>query len=139
MDDYKSKVSPAGAENAYQYCNALLCYRKGKLNEALSFLAEVKIEDFYYYIRVKNQTSKIYFEQCEYESLLSLIDTFKHYLSSSEEIPDFIKARFSSYVNYLARVVHAKLADDSFHLKKLRDEIETSPVFENKSWLLEKI
>jgi len=139
MEDYKHKISPAGAENAHKYCKALLSYRRGDFNNALENLAEVKIEDFYYYLRVKNQTSRIYFELGEYESLLSLIDTFKHYLSSTTEIPDFIRSRFSDYVNYLSKAVHAKLAEDDLQLKMIRDEIEAAPVFENKVWLIEKM
>ncbi|HEY3251250.1 MAG TPA: hypothetical protein VGK25_09040, partial [Ignavibacteria bacterium] len=95
--------------------------------------------DFYYYIRVKNQTSKIYFELGEYESLLSLLDTFRHYLVSTPTIPDFIRTRFVDYTIFLAKAVHARLAENNFMLNKIKEEVATAPVFENKAWLLENL
>jgi len=139
MEEYKNRVSPSGKNNAYNYCKAIYSYRKGKLNDALKHLNNVKIEDFYFYIRVKNQLSRIYFELGEYESLVSLLDTFKHYLSSTQSIPDYIKTRFIDYANFLLRTVNARESGDNSQMKKILREIANSPIFENKSWLLEKV
>lgn len=139
IESFLQRVSPSHAENTYKYCMALYNYRKGSLDKALELLAEVKIEDFYNYLRVKNHTSKIYFELGEYESLLNLLDTFRHYLSSTDSIPEFITKRFMDFITYLKKVVNAKLSGDEFQLKKLRDEITACHEFENRAWLLEKM
>jgi hypothetical protein len=139
LEEYIKKISPAGKNNAYNYSKAIYCFRKKKYNDALSFLNKVKIEDFYFYLRVKNQQSRIYFEQGEYESLLSLLDSLKHYLVSTVTIPDFISTRYSSYASFLTRVVHARLSDDKMQMKKILNDIAVSQIFENKSWLLEKV
>jgi len=139
MENFLQRISPSHSENTYKYCMALYNYRKGNMDKALELLSDVKIEDFYFYLRVKNQTSKIYFELGEYESLLSLLDTFRHYITSTESIPEFISKRFTDYIFFLKKVVNARLAGDESQLKKLQEEIKASAEFENKTWLLEKI
>ena len=139
MDEYIDKVAPSGKNNAYNYSKAIYCYRRKKLNDALTYLNNVKIDDFYFYLRVKNQLSRIYFELAEYESLLSLLDTFKHYLISTETIPDYIRNRYTNYASFMTRVVNARLSEDNLQMKKILNEIAVSPIFENKSWLIEKV
>jgi hypothetical protein len=139
LEEYINKVAPSGNNNAYNYSKAIYCYRRNKLNDALSFLNKVKIEDFYFYLRVKNQQSRIYFEQGEFDSLLSLLDSLKHYLVSTDTIPEYISERYISYASFLTRVVNAHLSGDKQQMKKILNDIAVSPIFENKSWLLEKV
>lgn len=139
MEEYKDKVIPSSKNNAYNYSKAIYFYRQKKLNDALEFLNKVKTEDFYFHLRVKNQLSRIYFELGEYENLLSLLDSFKHYLSSTEAIPEFIKQRYINYASFLNRAVNSILSGDKNQMKKILNEIAVSPIFENKSWLVEKV
>lgn len=139
MENYRHNISPSEENSTYKYCSSLYNYKIGNTGKALELLSEVKIKDFYDYIRVKNQTSRIFFETGEYESLISLLDSFKHYFDSNSKIPDYIRQRFEDYANFLKKVINAKIKGDDFRLMKIRKEIEKAPVFENKSWLLEKI
>jgi hypothetical protein len=139
MEEYADKVTPAGKNNAYNYAKAYFCYRKKMYSDTLVFLNNVRIEDFNFYLRVKNLMSRTYFELGEFELLLSLLDTFKHYLTSAETIPELHKSRYINYSSYLSRVVNAILSEDKKQMKKILNEIALSPVFENKSWLVEKV
>jgi len=141
MEKYKEKLHPDQKENAYTYSKSILNYRRGNYGEALKGLSRVSIDDFYYQLRVKNHELKIYYEMGDYESTARIIDTFRHFLSTTKYIPDYVRVRFVSYVNFLGRIVNVQLGGDKGNLIEIEKEIARTDQekIENKTWLLEQI
>jgi hypothetical protein len=141
MDKYKSLLNPEIAENAHRYCRSVYDYRLGNYDAALKGLAKVSLDDFYYQMRVKNHQLKIYYETGNYESALNLIDSFRHFLSTSKFLPEFVRIRFSNYVNITSRIVNIRLGGSRANIPEIIRDIEgfNPEVIENKSWLLEQI
>ncbi len=141
INEYKNLLPPEKRENAYLFSSGILNYRKGNYGEALNRLARVSIEDFYYHLRVKNNLLRIHYEMGELENSLNIIDSFRHFLSSNKFIPEYIRIRFVNYVNFLSRLVNARLNDDKAHILILKNEIKkTEPSqLENGIWLMERI
>ncbi len=139
IEQHKEIIRPERRENAYNYCLATLNYRLKNYDKALKLLAKVKTEDFYYTLRVKNHFLKIYFETNQFESVLNLVDSFRHFLTSNKSIPDYISTRFISYVNFLGRVCNAIFSKDISNLHSIKTEITGSQNFENRAWMIEQI
>lgn len=139
VTDYKDKVSPARRENAHTYISSILNYHKGNHDRALRGLSKVIATDFYYLLRTKNYTTRIFFELGEYEQTIRNINSFRAYLSTNQNIPPSVKERFSRFLCYLDRMVRAIMESDKFKLVKLKRELRTNVQTENKSWLLEQI
>ncbi|RPI13943.1 MAG: hypothetical protein EHM58_17495 [Ignavibacteriae bacterium] len=139
IDKFSNKITPDRKANAYNYSLGMLYYWKKKYNTALEYLAKVKTDDFYYYLRVNNHLLKIYYETNEIVGILNTIDATKHFLSSNKVIPGYVKDRFLHFIIYLQKVVRAIETGDNNKLKKLAEEISSAPEFENKIWLLKRI
>lgn len=141
MEKYRSYLNPEIAENAYRYCRAIYDYRMGKYDAALKALAKVSLDDFYYQMRVKNHQLKIYYETGNFESALNLIDSFRHFLSTNKFLPEFVRTRFSNYVNFASRILNVRLGGSHANLPEIIRDIESlSPEnLENKIWLMEQI
>jgi len=141
MKSYKEQLPPEQRENAYNLCNSILNYRLGKYGVALKGLARVSIDDFYYHLRVKNHQLKIYYEMGDYDSTERTIDSFRHFLSTTKFIPEYIKVRFVNYVNFVSRIVNARLSGHLHNLIDIKNEIVNfnQEHLENKTWLLEQI
>ncbi len=139
IEAYKQKVRPENRDNAFDFVSAMLNYRLQNYDKALKLLAKVRTHDFYYTLRVKNHFLKIYFETNQFESVLSLIDSFRHFLTGSKNIPDYLGSRFLLYINFLARICTAIHAKDKDNLVIIRDEIGRAQNVENRSWMSEQI
>lgn len=136
-----NEVDPAKKQNVYTYLMGALNYRKGNYGEALKYLAKVSTDDFTYYYRVKNNEIKIYYETGDYESVIRVADSYRHFLSKVKYMPDFIKERFTNFVNFLTRVSNAQLTGNLKIILDVKKEILSikQETLENKIWLLDQI
>lgn len=141
MVKYSELLNPQQKENAFNYCKSILNYRLGKYGDALRGLARVSIDDFYYQLRVKNHLLKIYYEMGDYEGVETTIGSFRHFLSTTKYIPEYIKIRFVNYVNFLSRITNAILSGNLINIIEIKREILEikQETLENKVWLLEQI
>lgn len=138
IEKFKNELKPEVKENAYTMCMANLNYRKGNYEKALKLLVRVSIEDIYYQLKVKNLQIKIHYELGDYEMCKSVIDSFRHFLSSSKQFPEFVRIRFVNYVNFTSRMVNIWLGGDTRNLIEILRELNELPQerVESKSWLL---
>lgn len=138
IEEFKHKLKSEVRENAYTLCMANLHYRKGSYEKALKFLVKVSIEDIYYQLKVKNLQVKIHYELGDYEMCKSVIDSFRHFLGSVNQFPEFVKVRFVNYVNFTSRMVNVWLGGDPRNMVEINRELQEMPQekVESKSWLL---
>ena len=139
IENYKQRVRPENRDNAFDFVTAMLNYRLKNYDKALKLLAKVKTHDFYYTLRVKNHFLKIYFETDQFDSVLNLIDSFRHFLTGNNSMPDYLSSRFLLYVNFLARICTAIHGKDKDNLLTIRNEIGNVPSVENRGWMKEQI
>jgi hypothetical protein len=141
LNEHIDMLPSKNKDNALSYCMGILNYRKGKYKESLDKLAKVSIDDFYYHLRVKNHEIKIFFELGDYEKVMFTVDSFRHFLNSNKLIPDYLKTRFSNYVNFTSRLANALLTNNPVEkIIPIRREIDAhDATLENRTWLLEQI
>lgn len=82
---------------------------------------------------------KIYYEQKSFESAISLIDSFSHFLSKNKIVPVLEKERFGKFLKYLNVLI--KIQTGSAYAKdlNLKKEILNSGNIISKRWLIEKV
>ncbi len=141
IEEYTEKLAPDRREHAYLYARGFIQYHKKDYDTALRSLAAIKGGDFNYFILIKTLYTRIYFETSDYEKVLSVVDSFRHYLSSNSAIPEYTKTKYSNYIRILNKLVLLKFNYDEFSAEKLAEEIRGISINElttNKDWLLEK-
>ncbi len=138
IEKFKHELKKEVQENAYTLCKANLNYRTGKHEDALKYLVKVSIDDIYYQLKVKNLQIKIHYELGNYETCKSFIDSFRHFLGSVKQFPEFVRIRFVNYVNFTSRMVNVWLGGDPRNVIEVIKEITEIPQekVESKSWLL---
>lgn len=140
-EEYKDKIKPENREDTLAFASASLMHAKKKYGEALEKLAAIKDVDYIYYFRIKTLQAKIYFEQKDFEKLLSLIDSFKHYITGNPLIPNENVARYKNFIGVLYSLTMLAIKNDEYKLSKLIRKINNFSYYDittNKSWLLEK-
>lgn len=138
IEEFKHKLKNDVRENAYTLCMANLHYRKGNYDNALKSLVKVSADDIYYQLKVKNLQIKIHYELGDYEMCKNVIDSFRHFLGSVKQFPEFVRIRFVNYVNFTSRMVNVWLGGDPKNMIEINREIQEIPQekVESKSWLI---
>ncbi len=128
---FKQFIAPARREDAYNYNLAVINYIRGcddkerkHFENALQFLSKVNASDFYYKTRIFLLSMNIFYELSETDTLISLIDSFKHYLAAHKsEMPPDLEERYLNFANYLLRLVNLKENPRLSAALKLKKEI----------------
>lgn len=124
INNFKMKLNPEVRNNAFNYSISMIELMRGDYQKALGGFAKVKVADFYYYIRIKYNKLRIYFEMGEFETIFSEIDSFKHYLSKNKVIPEDIRSGASNFINFFSRLVNAMVSNDYTEISLLKDILE---------------
>ncbi len=143
INDYSEKLAPEFREISVLYVNSRLLFAEKKYRDALKVISRVKPKklDHNAYLRTRTLLSQIYFEIQDYENILTLIDSFKHYLSSQPMITEREAVKYSNFMNALQKLTLLSINTDEFSIIKLEKEINsfTDYNISHRSWLLEKI
>lgn len=136
---YSKKLIPEHITNIEGYSHALLCFERGLFSKALNYLNKIKIDQFVYKLDMKNLQLKIYYELAQYESAISIIDTYKHFLSNNTLISESRKLLHYNFVNYTHKLIQYRSGSRKINLLYLADKVKVSKNIFDKNWILEKI
>ena len=112
---------------------------EGKYEDALSHLSNVRFKYEALKRFVKNLMLKIYYELNYIEEALSLIDTYKHYISKNKKISDVSRIPNNNFLMFYKDLLRFKIKPDEFDLFMLKKRIEEAGNVSSKDWLLKKL
>ena len=147
FENYKNRVQPDDRENSYRIslaayyrkCGDLKPDEKDNFTRSLDHLNKVKTEDFRYMTILKNLQIRNYYSLGDLESILSILDSFKHYLQSNKQIPrdEYTRAiNFIKSMNKFIKIIHGS---KKYSLDGLKKEIVNYKTMNYKVWMLERI
>jgi len=136
---YSKKLLPKYKSNMENYSYALLYFEKNNFDKALNCLNKVKFDQFVYKLDMKNLQLKINFELEYFESAISVIDTYKHFLNNSPLLSENRKISHNNYLAYTLKLIHFKTGSKKINIPFLGDKISKTKNVFDKIWLLEKI
>lgn len=147
IENYKNKVHPDDRENSYQLSLATYYRKCGDLNPAekdnfirsLYHLNNVKTDDFLYMTRLKSLQIRNYYNLGDFESILSILDSYKHYLKSNKQIPrvDFIRA--NNFIKSMYKFIKIIHGSKKYSFDDLKKEIKSYKTMNYKIWMLDRI
>jgi len=124
INDFRMKLNPEVRNNAFNYSLSLIEMIKENYPKALEGFAKVRVDDFFYYMRIKYNKFRIYFEMEDFETIFTEIDSFKHYLSTNKVIPDDYRSRASNFLSFFKRLVNARINNDYADIALLKKILE---------------
>jgi hypothetical protein len=139
ISNYSNKLLPKDITNVENYSFALLNFEKKNYNKALHYLNRVKFDQFVYKLDMKNLQLKINFELGYYESAISVIDTYKHFLKNNQLLSESRKVLHNNFLSYTLKLIHYKTGSEKINLSYLADRVGKSRKVFDKGWLLDKI
>ncbi|MEL6637499.1 MAG: hypothetical protein AAFW73_18750 [Bacteroidota bacterium] len=146
IEGYKKHLPPDVVDNAYSYNLAFYYYETQQYGRVLDLLVHLEYSDLRYALNAKLLLLKTYYDLDEYETLLSLSDSFRQYLQRKKEISDFNRQGYYQLLRFTRRAIQIKMkvgyvARERLRgeLQKLRAEIETTNTRFGQAWLESKL
>ncbi len=147
IENYKDKMRHEEKENSY-YLTLGAYYsklggrdEKGKKNfyQSLRHLTKVKTEDYSFMSRLKNMQIYNYYNLEDYESVSSVIDSYRHYLKFTKQIPRDNLERALNFLRSMGKLIKIIHGSQKYTLIKLKDEINSYKTMDYKLWMLNRI
>lgn len=139
INKYSKKLNPKHYKNAYNYSFALLNFEKGNYMKAMDFLSKIKFDQFIYKLDIKNLQLKINYELEQFESALSVIDTYKHFLKNNVLISESRRILHNNFIYYSNMLIQHRTGSRNSNLKFIEEKVKSSKKIFDKGWILEKI
>ena len=141
INDYIKKLKKEYQENTYHYAMAFLYFQKGENEKALVEINMVVYDSFAFKYDVRNLNLMICYELGKWESVKSIIESYKRFLLNNKMVGSERKEFFGNFLKYLAKLV--KIKDDVNKPDKIekdfiKKEIMGAKNFSYKEWILEK-
>ena len=145
IEKYSSELPAEFAESMKNHAYGTLYFNKGEFEKALKFIANIKYDYLRHKIDVKVLQFKIFYELGEYEPAFSILDTLRHYISSSEEIAQLVRTRCSGFIKYAGELLRArssvsgKAGKRAFHTGEILARLQAESAVESAAWLKKKL
>lgn len=139
INNYIKKLLPESRENMFNFSYANLYFYKSEFEKALHHINEIKFDIFAFKFDARVLLLKIYYELNYIEGIISLIDSFKHFINKNKLISKETKEFHLYFLKYLTITIKAKETIRKKNIEELKHEILNSKSFCNKNWLLIKV
>lgn len=138
IDKYTCRLKPEYRNNMMSLAKAHIHYSKREYESALRQISKVQYDYFIYKMDVKNMMLKIYYELGLFDQALFLIDTYRHYLNSTEDLNEYYKEAYSNFLNFYNKLLKSKMAGNLSESNLIMRDIEAVETIHSRKWLLSK-
>lgn len=134
---YVKEINPEWRKNIFFYSLAEYYFARKMFKSALKYFHKIKYEEFLYKVDMKNLMLMANFELKHYETALTIIDSFYHFLSNDKALSKEQKKLYKNFV----KTVHLLILYVTSSGKTSLDDIEMFLKNEIpfRSWIKEKL
>lgn len=137
--DFQNKLQPEYRDETVSLTTAMLLFAKGKYEQSLVELTKINFDDCHHKMHLRNLTLQIYFELNHFEAAISIIDSYRHFLTREKSISELYRNYNMNFVKYFNEILKLKIGIKIMHADELLYEVNKSPEFANKDWIMEKL
>lgn len=131
--------------SAYSYSH--LNFLQGNFEKTLEYCNKIKFNDLllstndnlYFKNDIKTLILKCLYELNHFESAISFIDTFKHFLRNSRLINDRPRKKYLNFLKYVSELIKLKIKFDDYAFNKLKERFRSENEVNQSNWLNDKI
>ncbi|MEO8210486.1 MAG: hypothetical protein ABI840_07985 [bacterium] len=136
--EYLDKLMPEYRDEVYHFAYTLIYFEKKEFSKALDEISKVRYDFYVFKFDVRLFTLKIYYEMNSFESAISLIDTFTHFLNNNKSDLKNYRNSFFEFLKFLKQLIKIKTGNKKTDKNEIKKEILATERLINKNWLLEK-
>jgi tetratricopeptide (TPR) repeat protein len=139
LEKYRSRLHPKQRKNMYNYCYAKLYFERGMYRKALIYFNKIELTSSDFKNDIKSMMLKTYYELNLIENVLTLIDSYKHFLKTNKTLSPERKSAFRSFINITHKLLDAKMNGKKSMITYIENRLKAKENVESRVWLLEKV
>jgi hypothetical protein len=139
IEEYAPKLKPSYQKPTKMLCYAHLYYLQKDYGKVLEYLSKVEFIDALDKIYVKTLYIRTYFEMKEFETLLSYLETTRHFYEKNPHVSNTLRSNNIKFISCMSRLLSAIESNDDFELEKIRKLVKSDSTIANGLWIAEKI
>lgn len=113
-------------------------FSRKEYEKALTRLGKINMEYSQFKLSVRTLMLMIYYELESYDSAISLLDTYKHFIARDKLLPKDDRQNRLKFAKYFKEILNLK-AGMSSDINLVREDVLSTDNFVEKEWFLEKI
>lgn len=133
-------------ESVLAYSNSQLSFLQGNFQKAIDLCNHINLNDLldstndnlYFKNDIKTLTLKSLYELEAFESAISFIDSYRHFLRKSRLMKEEMRNSYLLFANSVSELIRLRNRFDEYAFAKFKTRIITSK-FSNVQWILEKL
>jgi flagellar biosynthesis regulator FlbT len=137
--DFQNKLQPEYRDETVGLTTAMLLFANNNYEKALAELTKINFDDCHHKMHLRNLTLQIYFELNHFEPALSIIDSYRHFLTREKSISELYRNYNVNFIKYFNELLKLKIGIKEMSADDLLYDVNKSPEFANKDWILEKL
>ncbi len=131
-----SKLHPDRKMNMYHYSLAEYYFHTKRFELSMKNFQKVQLNHFMLKIDIKNLMLMTYYELGLYEPALSLIDTYKHFLTNNDTLTDQFKKKMKNFILVIHKMILYKTSSNPMTKYLIKKNMVHDIPY--KAWLEEK-
>jgi hypothetical protein len=139
IDNLKDKINPNDRNNILNHSSGIIAFHSNDFEKSLAYFNKIEIENPFYAADVKTHQAMIYYELGHYESLLNLLDSFRHLISNRRDFVSTMKNININFINILKGIVKIKLNPEKLNHLELMEKLNKMGMVNHKNWLKKKL
>ncbi len=132
-------VRDEARKNIHNYAHAFLAFYEGRYPESLEYMSKIEFETRPLTIDIYVLKAKIFYLLGHNDSVLSLLDSFRHYIKSNKMISEYHKETLTNFLRYFRKILRYSVSLDKEPLKKLLSELQSASNTREKKWMIDII
>lgn len=136
--DNRHLLEPKYEFDAVNLSYAKCEFSRGEFEKSLTRLGKINMEYSHFKLSVKTLMLMIYYELNAYDSALSLLDTYRHYIARDRLLPKVDKDNRMEFAKYFKEIINLKTGMNA-EINTVRKNILSVVNIVEKEWFLEKI
>lgn len=146
IEEQKTALPPAAAENAYRFNKASYCHVIGEYDQVLDLLTQVEYSDLRYNLGAKALLLRTYYELEEFDALHALVESFRQYIQRNRLLAD---SRRNGYYHLFrltrriarlrAQIAYTPAERTVQSLTKIKKDVQQTEAIFNRAWLEKKM
>ena len=122
--------------NMYNYSLAEYYFHKKRFDEALRYFHKIELNHFLLRVDLKNLMLKTFYELNLFENAISLIDSYKHFLSKTEVLSETEKKRCRYFILSVQSLIKYKTSVKSVSKQQILEYLNHDMY--SKDWIIER-
>ncbi len=139
IEEYAPKLKPSYQKPTKMLCYAHLYYLQKDYGKVLECLSKVEFIDMLDKIYVKTLYIRTYFEMKEFETLLSYLETTRHFYEKNPYVSNVLRSNNIKFISCMSRLLSAIESNDDFEMDRIWKFVKGDKSVANGLWIAEKI